>query len=277
MVVQLPALAAKTVHGTEASGKSSAVALLRDNRIKAYRELERKLRAAYIAEVGQEEKRRIAALEPESASGKMKAAAEVDALMGQYAREAGWRKARLALLVGFPDPDPASERAPQASNAVAGSRFQEAKRLRVELAGLASKFQGDIREIERKAESLADERLTAVRVSLQERRAEAETRARREASTLLRNLNSDVVSALADQEEASICGLPGRTIVDPAWPGLPTTPKMDAPGGVDRTTIRRELAIWLAVRGYREAKSRSEGRDRTAEFLQWRRSHLPGP
>src|SRR5262249_35708628 len=122
----LPALPQELVLGESASVVDDAQKVLRQNRINAFRELEKRLKDVYMAEVLRDEQAKIDALEPAKDAAEQHARDQLRQTFEAYAAERGARIVRIALIAGFPDPDPRSLRQPTSESTLVKTRSAEA-------------------------------------------------------------------------------------------------------------------------------------------------------
>lgn len=277
VTVQIPPLPSTTLRSPKGKDEAQIRKAIEAARLKAKRQLQNRLRDVYFEELDRQQEEAIAALEPEFAKAAEAARKQKLSLFRKYAEDKGFRLARLALLAGFPDPDPKSQN-PMPTHAIAKQFRTEADQIRKELVQIDRDYDAAVESILRALEGSKDELLTSLRAKFGVAKAEAEDRANREAEIEMARLNKAFGQTLAEEREITVPGTPGRTLPAPAPSTLAKLPKLDPVPGEDRSSaIQDQLTIWQAVKGYRMVTSRSAGRDGTSEFLEWLRSHLPGP
>jgi hypothetical protein len=278
----LPALPEEIIFGQGDEAFRDASELIRKNRVRAYKELEGRLREVYLADVRRQEQEQLALLEPARTEAAARARAALRKAFESYAAQRGPLIVRLALLAGFPDPDPESKRGPITPSPLVLKRLAEAKAIRAQVVSLAKSYNAEADRLIAGEQQDADAELTRIRAGLETARNQAEDRARREAASQVRTLENTLGPSLATESDTILPGVPSRTVpaqrpaAMPAQPEVATSSPMDSRAArLDR--LKQELDIWTAVNGYRESATPDKGRDRTSEFIEWIKSHHLGP
>lgn len=242
------------------------------------RELERRLRAVYrdqtatfaLEQERQVEKARTAAFD--AANEKIRAVFE------RYGAARAPLVTRLAVLVGFPDPNPASEPPKRRLKPIAQTRFDEAKRIRAELATLESGFQGEVATILHGVTDVTAEAEAQMRVRVEQFRSALDRQAAAEAEAQVRTSVKELGLSLTDPTPLVLPETPSRVVQIPGEAPLMPAPKVPSEGIPDgpedrRRLMERQLRIWLGLNRYRLAKG---GRDATMEFERWRQTYRAG-
>ena len=218
----------------------------------------------------------LAKLNPEKSSLLTKALGELRASIVKYSKIRGPLAARLALLASFPDRDPRSIRPPDPGQVRLSQAFLEAKALRTRLKELDSQFMNESKEIFSRAEAEHYAALTALRVRIEELRADADIRASLEAE---RQLSSEprVVSTVAGAT-AKLPAVGGKSVSLRSSQGPISTAagilNARAQPGLE---FEKELQLFLKTHDYDFSQLGPGVRDATQEFLDWRKERQVGP
>jgi hypothetical protein len=241
-------------------------------------ELERRLRAIYLDELRQFELDTRRELDSARPTAYDEANRRIRVRFERYADARAPLVADLYNIVGFPDPNPRSEPPKQPLGMVSQQLFDEAVRLRGEIAEVERSYQADKREIlaQTEAEISASEATALARLA--ERAEELELRAGREAQEQVRISVEDLGLQLADPQRITLPKTPDRRVVIEAEPPFENPPQVPSRGipnsAVDvRRRLERELEIWLRVNRLRLDP---KARDATAEFSRWRTKYRAG-
>lgn len=249
------------------------------NRAALTQEIRDRLQATYTKKIEHTIEQEKAKLPQEILPAYEEALTKTNLIFQDYATKRAPMIIRLALLAGFPDPDPQSQRVPPRSVPAIRRRFEEAKGLRAKIAALDAQYKADVAGVYgavagRQAQSYA--RIEAERARLLR---EAEAQAIAEATKEVGRKQADLTSALANKQSVSFPAEPGRTITVQGSKNPPPPPTVEVPGKAEMTSRLRQaeesdLQIWAAIKGYVISSDRRGARDATAEFIQWRRTHL---
>lgn len=276
--IDIPPLPPTTLSSPKGKDEVQIRASIEAARQKAQRQLQNRLRDVYFEELDRQQEEAIAGLNPALAAEADKARQKQLELFHKYADDKGFRLARLTLLAGFPDPDPKSLN-PKPEFAIAKRFREEADRIRKELVKIDADYDAAVRQIFSELQGSHDQTLTNLKAKFVEAKGAAEEKAKAEATRQMARLNRAFGQTLAEEREVSVPGQPGKTLQAPTIDVRAQLPKIHPdPAPFDRKgAIRNQLTIWEAVKGYRIVTSSGGSRDGTSEFLEWLRSHLPGP
>ncbi len=277
--VQLPAL---PENGGPSEGKTAEhlKALMQTNRERTYRQLLGRLQAAY--------RRRAALLRSElqaefpSIRGDAmdKATAKISEKYQAYADVKGPLVVRVAILSGFPDPDPGSSRAPLPSDPTATRRFNEARQVRDKIGLLEKDFHAFSVGALAEATKEADAEIASRLAELERQLAQIEEETRRQAARELRRTQRELRPLLADSPPLKLPAVPAQEVAIPAVHiTIPAIQSAIAPPEIlaePATKLKTELQIWLRVNRYVLAE-RGKARDATADFLAWRQQFQTHP
>jgi len=239
--------------------------------------LERQLRKLYAREAKRFEvelKRQFAELDESSFSN---LASQVRAIFESYAAERMPKVARLAFLVGWPDPNKANTPPNPSLPPVPKQRLQEAELLRTQLGQLDQGFRSKVDQLalDRFAD-LAVKRAELL-VEIEKKKDEMNRLAQQEAERQVADAAGDFRLELARGAKIPLAAEPSYRLSFPT----PASPKADlkVPSPLSdgdpawlRPVIESDLRVWLGLRHYRIAPT---GRDVTDEFLAWRNSQNP--
>lgn len=280
--ISLPPLAEEVILGESAASVKAADQLVRQNRIKAYRDLEARLREVYIGDVARAEKDQMDLLEPARTEAAEAARTRLREIFEEYADQRGPLVTRIALIAGFPDPDPNSKRQPVSDSPLIQQRAEEAKQLRTQIADLEKTYNDTVTELLRNVDRESDIELTRIKASMELARNKAEQRAREDAAKQARSIEKSVGPSLAFEGDTVLPAVAGQNMPSKIIASKPLQPQVSPLSIPDTEVIRMqrlqdELDIWLAINGYRQAESREKASDRTSEFIEWRKSHHLGP
>jgi hypothetical protein len=190
------------------------------------------------------------------------ALARLEQAVQAYGEQRGWSVARLAFL------QTQDKRRPQIADEIA--------QLRQKLEELERQFEQQTRDLFADVNAAKDARLTRIEAEvqriLQRWRQKAADDAQAMTKTMARRLNS----TLAGMGSVHLPARPGAQLHIEGAPPLEPMPSVPAhdPSANAEARIRHDLAIWLAVTN-RESGDESD-KDRTQEFIEWRRRHQVG-
>lgn len=208
----------------------------------------------------------------------VRAQEELDRLRADFeahAETVGELRAKLAAIVGFPDPDPKSLRVPPSHDKSASAKFQDAKGLREQIIAQDTKFR-DLAATRMK--SLEDERaqmLARLEYQTQEQRSRAVERAREESKSVAQQSLS-VLERTALSPETQLPAVAG---VGSSVDSRPRAPQPIQPGTSvveSAKALKEQLDAFLRVHNYRLAKAKGRARDATQEFVAWRKKFTEG-
>jgi hypothetical protein len=195
-----------------------------------------------------------------------------------YADQRAPRVAKLAVLVGFPDPNPTSIPPRNPLRPAAQALFDEAKQLREELARLDDDFLTAVQEI------LSDVviRGVALKEDVMSRvmkfRDQMNRRAEQEAAAEVRTSIKELGLHLTEPSPLIVPGTPARTVRIPAEAPLPPPPQVPSvgiPRGLAdrRRLMQNELSIWMGLNRFR---LQNGAKDLTKDFQAWRETYRAG-
>jgi hypothetical protein len=241
----------------------------------AQAELEARLKSVYQAQVArfnleQERQRKDTAQKAVDAASE-----QIRAEFVAYAGVRGPVFTQLALLAGFPDPNPGNAPPAKPLPPVLAQRFQEAAELRKQLDQIDADFKVKVAKIVTavSAEYGLDETQMMRRVSIF--KDELDRRAEQEAQQQVRKNLRDLQLELVQTRKLSVPGSPANSISLPAEEPFAPVPEVPSSGILsganDRLMLlRHELQIWAGLNDYSVVASPRSERDATGEFLSWR-------
>lgn len=264
----LPALPARTIDPPKERSRAELIAELERERSAAEAALARRLRDAYAAEAKADEFARLREIEGARLEGAADVVTKLRARFEAYDAKRAPLVARLAFLIGFPDPGP---RPSDNANEDARRRTAEAATSRTRLAELDREFDAYVAELQAQAEAELAIRLAKLREDLVSVRRELEARAAREAREQVARIAADLDLRLGGGEPVRLPAVPARSVTLPASTPLPRvdfTPASPPDRLLER--LRSELRIWSGLHRVRVVSAAPRVRDATAEFEKWR-------
>ncbi|MFQ3678165.1 MAG: hypothetical protein SNJ74_09525, partial [Fimbriimonadaceae bacterium] len=254
-------------------GQAARIAEAREtviqNRARARRGVESRLLRTYLREVARFRVAEADALAQFDAEARAEGEDEVRAAFSKYARERGPVVARLAMLLGFPYPDPRPIPLPEETIWGARRRLAEAKERYDELGRMDAEYQNRVSAILTAVRAQTAERRAQIELAVAERTDAAASRAQTDAARVFAESGADYEASLAERPDVAFAALPGRTQSLPGGTPAPSAPVL--PGGTlaGRQTagseIRHDLRIWLGIRGFQLANRPAGVRDPTDE------------
>jgi hypothetical protein len=186
--------------------------------------------------------------------------------------------ARLAVLAGFPDPNPRSVPPETPLGNVSQQRFDEAKKLREELRRLDASFDELVETILGAVEDVSALDRAATRVKIELYKAELDRRAEREAREEVQQAVRTLQLRLADSAKIVLPAVPERRVELAAQKPLSPAPLVRSEGVLQgkadrRQLLEHQLRIWLGLNRYALA---DRGRDVTEDFQRWRTANRAG-
>lgn len=190
--------------------------------------------------------------------------------------------ARLALLVGFPDPDPKSNQADPSGTPVRQAQITEANRLRSQLKSIDDRFRASTAGLLSAVTQFTRARQAELKQEIDHLTVDLDKRSVNEANAQIRKAESKLSFRLADTAPIRLPQSPSRHVTIPAEKALEPAPQVPSGGILDgkadrKRLLEHELRIWLALNRYALSKTRAGHRDATQEFQTWRQLHGAGP
>lgn len=280
--LSLPALPATTYQLGSDQGRVKQVQdILAKNREQAIEQIGAGLRETYLRDVRHTQAQELAKLGPQLQQANAAALAENYRIFSAYAIKRGPLVAELALLAGFPDTDPTSQKTPPRRPSLL-QRFNRAKELRTQIASLDADYQKQKGELYVKVGLDAQVALKKINDEIAQLTAQADERARTEALQEVSREQAQLTAVLADKGAVSFPAEPGRSVTVQGTQKRPPVPVVDVPGAAavkaqELEAAKSDLQVWAAVRGYVISSDRTHARDATAEFIAWRKTALGTP
>ncbi|MCU0315047.1 MAG: hypothetical protein MUC92_00480 [Fimbriimonadaceae bacterium] len=276
----LPSLPSEVItpRGFQAEA-AAAAALRRRIRDQAFERVRFDLVQRANREVSAEAREKLQALTERFESQTKEILEELRLIFESHARQVGPKRVTLAFLVGFPDPDPGSERQARGKEPEEIRRLREAQQVRSEIAQLEAEYRRSTddalarlyREFREGIAKLDQEN----REELGRRTAESEQQAReivRDSVPKVQETMLDAPKQLppVSNREVGISSAPSArrqaTPIQPASPARYT----------DERRWEDQKETFLQSRNYRLAQPGEKGKDVTEEFLKWRRQFANG-
>ncbi|MCH8979110.1 MAG: hypothetical protein IH945_07695 [Armatimonadetes bacterium] len=272
----IPGLEARSLFiGSAEDRAAEALAVYAETQRAAIEGVLVRLRASYLAEVDREEQRGLDQIGAEYEVWLDEAVEDLHDLFLDHVGETAELRYRLAWMVGLPDPDPESRNRPLTADKAARRAFDERRAMRDRLKEMDAEYKKAVRE---RFDGLATERArrtAELAASLEGRRQEARAAAQREAEAVTQEALAAMERTALDPE-AQLPGVLG------AASAVNSDPVSVAPWRAgDRRAesvddLRAQLDVFLKVNGYRLTDSPTRGRQKTQEFIAWRRNYLAG-
>ena len=262
--------------------KQSVQEMFQAEQATALADLQRRLRQFYHGEV---EKFKLEQ-EQSIAGGERKAYADANtqirAMFDAWAADRAPTFAKLALIAGFPDPNPTSQAVDKSLPRSIQLRNEEASKLRVQLSGIDAKFDANSRAVLAGVQDKVKTDQAALLDRVQEFASQLDKRAEAEARSQVRHTVSQLRLKLTNPTPVDLPATPPRRLLIPAESPLDPAPKVATSGILLGAADRRrlldhELRIWLALNRYTLSESPQGHRDATQEFQKWRHEHGAGP
>jgi hypothetical protein len=204
---------------------------------------------------------------------------KIDLMFQDYAHRRGPLIARLALLAGYPDPDPQSQRKPPPNVPAIYRRYTEAASLRKQISQMDQEYTSQVAGMY--AGLAAQEQSSYAKIDAERKRLllEAEQQAMTKAAQEVHQKQAPLQSALKNKAVVSFPAEPGVAVTVQGAAKPPAAPTVQVPGQSEMTQRLREaeasdLKVWAALNRYVISSDRRGARDATAEFIRWRRTHL---
>ncbi len=198
----------------------------------------------------------------------------------EYGDKRGPIFAQLALLAGFPDPNPGSKLPDTTLTPALKKRFDETVLLREQLRQIDREFQEDVEQILSSVGDLVAAQVTAMLLRIEQFRAELDRRAAQEARDQVRDTVQELGLELVEPQDVKLSATNPQSVSILGGPAFRPAPPVPSAGilsaRVDRERLlRQELDIWLGLNRFELAKAGA--RDVTSDFLTWRKKFEVGP
>jgi hypothetical protein len=265
-----PEVTDEPISGTGAAKVQASVAA---NRERTFKLIVRRLQEAYAREAANLRAQKLAEFEPVHTALISQALTMVSKAYVAYANAAGPKIARLAVNAGFPDPDPKGRRKPNGLEGLDTLAYQNAQKMREDLATLKANFKRYSETTLRNADADADAKLTNLLSEVARQVGDVDARAQEVAKREVSQAQAQLGPLLADKPPTPLPATPGSSVViaSSAQPaitlpaGKGTFPSADD----DLNRVKQDLDIWLSVNNYIQ-QPKGRARDATAEFINWR-------
>ena len=279
----LPAMPASAFRlGSDKARIQQVENVLLKSRQEAFIQIEQSLRTSYQAAIQHERGLALEKLSPENQAAFDEAYGSYMNAFNDYAKNRAKLVVKLALVAGFPDLDPNSEDVPPKAAFIANLRFQKAKPLREGVAKLDKQFRSDRDAIYAKVQAEAAQRIQTVNQEFDAQIAQADAKAQADANAEVGKEQEKLQAVLEDTTVVAFPPEPGRTVTVEGTSPPAAPPTVGDPGKEElerrmRAADLSDLKIWAALRGYVISSDRRGARNGTAEFIQWKKSHLASP
>jgi hypothetical protein len=254
--------------------------VLTQNRERLYRQLLARLLAAYRRKADLLRAERVASFEKLRSDALDKAYEKVSDQYVKYANAKGPLVVKVAILSGFPDPDPGSLRAPSATDFAALRRFQAAKEVRSVIKKLDQDFRASMSATLKESNEMTDAQIAGLLAELEGQLAKIEENTRALAAQELGKTQKELRPLLGDQKPMVLAAEPTRTLQFQAatlhQPKVPAPVVSSQVVAEPQKELEAQLRVWLRVNRYVLGR-KGTARDATREFLAWRKSFNPSP
>ncbi|MBS1716975.1 MAG: hypothetical protein JSS72_04500 [Armatimonadetes bacterium] len=275
--ITLPALPARTVKNKINGSEVDISGFLEKRKQKVLKQLTRRLSNIYQSRLASAEAEQRQAMTAKQQEISLTYRARLRSLFDQYAEKRGPIVARLAFMVGFPEPRNRGQARPETKGAVAEQRRTEIRSLRAKLAQIEKDYKQGSATLILERQNALDLPSLEFSKAVEQARIKADSEAQADAEKQVQLLLSDLQAPALKGSEIQIPAAPEAR--SGAIPGstLPAVPiEGDSPQVFTKEDLRAELNIWLGINGYRLGKA-GDGLDKTKEFKEWRQTHRFGP
>ncbi|HEY0867876.1 MAG TPA: hypothetical protein VGE01_10870 [Fimbriimonas sp.] len=199
----------------------------------------------------------------------------------RYGEERAPLVADLALLVGFPDPNPEGVTPSVPLGNVDRQRLAKANELRQQIQILEAEFDQKVAAILGEVETENAALLADLRERIRKYRVENDAKAERDAAQQVQEDVRALGLQLTEQVRLTLPGVPTQATTLPAAPAPKPAPEVSSAGILTsledrRLLVGRQVQIWSAQRRYQIVDSPNQGQDLTDEFIAWRKDLLSG-
>ncbi len=204
------------------------------------------------------------------------ASARISALYKAYAAKRFPLLVQLSSIVGFPDPDPKSERHP-GNGFTPRDRFHStAVKLRAQIKTLDDQFQHQMSAILGTLHTQSRSIQIALDTAYNNDLASLNDLAKAAAKRVTGQSRAEIKPELVDQGSQIIPGVAANTLSLPASQQvqIQVAPPLSPAAGWNKAALQVALKTWLALNGYRLSKD-SNDPDKTAQFVQWINQYRP--
>lgn len=278
MEASLPGLPATRIQDM-GSGVDTSVNEIEQRQREAILVLQQRLRKVYEAEVRRAKRRADQTLDASRARAYADANDKLWESFNRYAEERSPLVAELALLVGWPDPNPHSKGDPAQLAPIPKATFLRAKALRESLNLLDDQFIEEVRQAFQLAKEATDDEVKKAEQQVEQVRLAMNQKADQEAFRQVRATPKELGLQLSGPSTVVLPAVPTIKVKMLKPPHLPATARVRSLqiGARDpdrRWLIQHDLDIWLHLQRHFLAPRSSAARDATEEFLTWRKNLL---
>lgn len=241
----------------------------------AVRQIAQRLSKTYLDEIDDlyREKRR--ALEPVRREELDALFREIRSRFEAYAKRRGPLLVALALLVGWPDPDPQSLLEPDPSNPRRLAAFKEAKALREKIQALDKRYDEGIRALFAAYQEGTDQAMADLMLEMEDLRAQKLRQAEEEARKQVESVRDQLHSLVVGDPSVTLESVPPKVVAFPSVSEAAPKPPERARSDARLQDAQADLEIWLAQNRYALAP-KGRARDATKEFIAWRNKRTNG-
>ncbi len=271
----IPGLPAKVLKDPSNTPKLNVREIFEAEQAKAFEELKRRLRQFYSTEIKKFRLEQQLAISGKEILAYQEANEKIRKAFEDWAGVRSNPFAKLALIAGFPDPNPTSTPPTRQLRPIEKYKFDVSKELRKDLKSIDGDFYAKSRLILNEVLDKTSADQAALELRIQDFASDLDKRAEKEARSQIRNAVSQLSFKLSEPTPVYLPEVPSRRIDISSESAVDPAPKVTVDGILQRTDDRRlilnnEVRIWAGVNRYQLVSTAKEGRDATHEFQIWR-------
>jgi hypothetical protein len=247
---------------------------IEESRNRSYQIIVRRLHAAYIREALALRDKKLADFDPSRRAVVAGALAKISVAYQAYTDQVGPKYATLAVIAGFPDPDPNSRRKQSTTDGMAAAATKKAAALRVDIAARNQAFQDFSKATLQTAEAETNAQLKKLLADIAQETANADARASTAARAEVKLAQAQIGQLLADKPMLEMPAVPESRMT--TSPGPTRGSQVRLPEGANQPLtadspelVKSDLDVWLAVNRYQLGR-KDAARNATQEFVAWR-------
>jgi hypothetical protein len=270
-----------TLRDPSRSSESDVRRAIEERQRRDYLRLVERLKEFYAADALRFEQEQLRSHSQESLAAYEKANADIRALFVEYGEKRSPLVADLALLVGFPDPNPQGKTPSVPLGNVDRQRLEQAQKLREQIQALEADFDQRVATILGQIASATEQSLADLRERIRQYRVANDERAEREAAEQVQRSVRALGLQLTERVQLTLPAVPDRVTSVSRAPAPKPAPKVTSAGVLasqkDRKMLAdRQLRIWAAQNRYSIVPKGAGVKDKTEEFIAWRSSLISG-
>jgi hypothetical protein len=278
----MPEVPERTLRDPSNNPHLNVTDMFRAEQRKALDSLQKRLRRFYDSEVQKFRLEQQQAIVGKEQVAYQEANNQIRVVFEKWAEERAPKFARLALVAGFPDPNPTSQPPSKPARPLDAEHSQTAKELRVDLKNIDARFHLDCNKILGAVLDKSSADQAELELSIEAFATELDKKAEQEARAQIRNAGSQMEFQLSEPAPISFPESPRHSIQISTESPLEPAPQVPSSGILEgvadqRRRVESELRIWAALKRYQIAQTPKGARDATQEFQLWRQQYGSGP